>query len=274
MLKKLLNTLIGVLVIGFILWCGGYTYPSFFSAIELKNPFTVAIPTISTPVVTGMASSDTISTDWNENEAPEYYKVLGKAKIDDTEVLGHALEDGEIVYQNLDSLGRAQYVYAKLNYADRQDGKEARGDIEGIKPTGWETDGKSNNEKVTVNLSNGKKYKGYFYNRSHLLASSLNGDDSVVNMITGTRMQNVGSNDSKGGGMGYSEKIARDYLDNNPNETLYYIVHPIYKDNELVARAVRVDMKSSDGSIDAEIEVYNAQKGYSINYSTGEFTKD
>ncbi len=86
-------------------------------------------------------------------------------------------------------------------------------------------------------------------------------------------MQNVGANDGKGG-MAYTETIARDYLKNNPNQTLYYSATPVYYQNEIVPRVVIVDMKSSDGSIDMEVEVFNSQKGYTIDYTTGAWSKN
>ena len=46
---------------------------------------------------------------------------------------------------------------------------------------------------------------------------------------------------------------------------------PIYVGDELVCRSVMVDMLSSDGLLDLRIEVFNAAKGYSVNYADGSF---
>ena len=126
---------------------------------------------------------------------------------------------------------------------------------------------------MTINFADGSHYSGYFYNRSHLLAHSLGGDDADYNMITGTRQQNVGKNDGNGG-MAYTETLARDYLKKNPNGTVYYSVEPEYNGNELVPRSVIVNIKSNDGSIDKQVRVYNVATGYTIDYMTGEYQKD
>ena len=85
--------------------------------------------------------------------------------------------------------------------------------------------------------------------------------------MTGTRMQNAGGNDNEGG-MAYGEQIARTWLDAHENGTLYYSATPLYVGGERIPRAVIVDMRSSDGSIDTELIVYNAAKGYEVNYET------
>lgn len=209
--------------------------------------------------------------DWNESTAPNYAMEIGRASVD------HDTNAGTINYGGLDNLGRTTWAAGRITYqmvADSAGWREKFGaDADEI--TGWKnpTTGKSNNGKVTVELYNGKTYTGYFYNRSHLVADSLGGAPKRENLVTGTRMQNVGANDGKGG-MAYTETIARDYLKNNPNQTLYYSATPVYYQNEIVPRVIIVDMKSSDGSIDMEVEVFNSQKGYTIDYTTGAWSKN
>ena len=38
-----------------------------------------------------------------------------------------------------------------------------------------------------------------------------------------------------------------------------------------MCRSVIVDVRSSDGVLDFELEVYNAARGHEIDYTTGEF---
>ena len=116
-------------------------------------------------------------------------------------------------------------------------------------------------------------FRSYFWNRSHLIAKSLGGDDIAENLVTGTRTQNVGANDGQGG-MGYAEGIARRFLESNQGATLYYSATPVYEGSELVCRSVIVDMRASDGSLDMQVEVYNCAKGFLIDYATGAFVKD
>lgn len=105
-----------------------------------------------------------------------------------------------------------------------------------------------------------------------MIAKSLGGKDELENLVNGTRMQNVGMNDSSNpGGMAYTETIARDWLDKNPDGTIQYVATPVYEGNEIMPRSVFVDIKTSDGSINQHVEVFNTAYGYTIDYSTGKF---
>ena len=74
------------------------------------------------------------------------------------------------------------------------------------------------------------------------------------------------------GGMAYCENLARMWLEDNPDGYLTYIATPAYEGDELVCRSVIVDMLSSDGEMNVRIEVFNAAKGYEVNYADGTFT--
>ena len=200
---------------------------------------------------------------WDAEQAPEYYRELGPAQIDWT------LEPGDAEYGALDSLGRATFARACVTPELAAAGAaRERGSLQGLEPTGW-----GENAEVSIPLANGDVYHGYLWNRSHLLAKSLGGSDGLRNLITGTRMQNVGTNSSGGGsgGMAYCEKLARDWLAEHGDGWVLYAATPVYAGEELVCRSVMVDLLSSDGSLDARIEVYNAAQGIEINYATGEF---
>ena len=135
-----------------------------------------------------------------------------------------------------------------------------------IHPSGW-----GHNEQVYIEMPDGNTYHGALFNRSHLLAKSLGGDDADYNLVTGTRTQNVGDNRGQDGGMAYTEGIARDWLWDHRDGTVYYCATPVYEGNELVPRSVIVDVRSSDGEIDQRVEVFNAVAGFEIDYATGEF---
>ena len=83
-------------------------------------------------------------------------------------------------------------------------------------------------------------------------------------------MQNVGANDGEGG-MAYAEGLARDWLDAHPEGTVFFSAIPAYEGDEPVCRSVIVDVRSSDGELDFELEVYNVARGHEIDYTTGEF---
>lgn len=210
------------------------------------------------------ADSKLTAHTWSLAEAPEYYTVRGKAKTTD-------IKKGKVSYAGLDKLGRTQAVTAKVTYQMVAKSAGWREDMPAEADTisGW-----GHNTKVSVVLANGKTYNGYAFNRSHLLADSLGGHAVKENLITGTRTQNVGSNDqSNPGGMAYTETLARDYLYKHKQGWVYYRATPVYKGSELVARSVCVDIKSDDGSINKRVEVYNAMNGYKVDYKTGKISR-
>lgn len=210
------------------------------------------------------ANSAYVATQWSMDQYPDYYRIAGKAVIDSD------VQPGNIEYTGLDSLGRTLRVNGNITYkmVEESKGWREKFDSDADKISGW-----GHNEKVAIDMANGKTYHGYMYNRSHLVADSLGGAAKRVNLVTGTRTQNVGSNNGKGG-MAYAETKARDYLNAHHDGTLYYCAIPVYVGDELVPRSVYVEMKSDDGSIDESIEVFNTANGYTINYSDGTFSKN
>lgn len=190
---------------------------------------------------------------------PNYYRIVGPAVVDED------IAPGTVRYAGLDKLGRTRAVVASVDYEMMLKGSEReRSGMADIHPSGW-----GHNKKVKIRYSNGKSYSGYMYNRSHMLAKSLGGADSLENMLTGTRTQNVGEDDQ--GGMAFTETLAREWLKAHQTGYIFYKVTPLYSDTELLARSVIVDIQSSDKAIDMEVEVFNAARGYSIDYKTGEF---
>lgn len=211
-------------------------------------------------------SNDYSYSIWNESTAPNYYLARGSA-IQSYDIP----RDNAPHYGELDSLGRATWgaiyitpaVWAKESSEGREEGKLPD-------PVGY----KGNNKEVNVKLFTGDTYHGWFYNRSHLIADSLGGDPIKENLVTGTRMQNVGTNNqgnSGYGGMAYAEEMARNYMSLHPNGTVYYSATPTYATGDLLPRSVFVDIKSDDGELNYHIEVFNAQKGYDIDYTTGKW---
>ena len=211
---------------------------------------------------------------------------------------GHAqvkkkLAPQEVQYGKLDSRGRSTGVYAMVTLDMYNHSKGVRLDRErGLEPSGY----KGNNKKVKVSdmvlvdgFGKSVEYNGYFYNRSHLLGDLLGGRFFVNNLITGTRMQNVGWNHKTGtpdGGMQYTENLARRHFEklNKENENLpagekkqcdvYYAAVPNYEGTDLVPKSVTVDIQTCDKSIDKHVIVMNYAPGYKIDYKTGTFTEE
>lgn len=200
---------------------------------------------------------------WDAAAAPDYVMQAGSGQVDDT------LAPGEVRYGGLDALGRTLAVKACVTKAMVDEGTaRERGDISDIRPSGWPED----NEEVTIEMPDGRAYHGWLFNRSHLLAKSLGGKDEAENLVTGTRTQNVGANDGKGG-IAACETMVRDWLAQNPEGHVWYDATPQYEGDELVPRAVTVDLRSSDGTLDGRYVTYNAAKGYEIDYSDGSWSK-
>lgn len=134
---------------------------------------------------------------------------------------------------------------------------------------------KGNNSRTTIpSIAGGKSYRGYFYNRSHLIGRALGGQGTAENLVTGTRMQNVG--ESNEGGMRYGEKIAEAYVKSGAAQTcpLTYQVTPHYANKtDEVPTWVEQDMKSCDGKINQRIGTFNDANGYTIDYATGVATR-
>lgn len=246
--------------------CG--TAPSNDSAATNEQ----GIPAVNVDLTTSSAESQSANAnyqwhEWTSEKAPNGYAVTGIANVI------YSPESGEYVYTGLDELGRTQTAYACITVADYQrELIEERADFksDASKISGWGA-----NEKVTLTFPSGKTYNGYFYNRSHLIADSLGGSSARENLVTGSRFQNVG--DNNGGGMGYAEAKARKWLSEQKDSDayLYYAVTPVYNGDELVPRSVYVDMKSSDGQIDEQVEVFNVSgdPSYSIDYATGKIIR-
>ena len=156
----------------------------------------------------------------------------------------------------LDTNGRCGAAEACLG-KDTLATKE-RGEIGEIKPSGWQT----------------VKYDGidgnYLYNRCHLLAYSLSGENAnEKNLITGTRYLNIS-------GMQPFEEKTLDYIEQTGNHVMYRVT-PIYKDKELVARGVLMEAKSveDDGKgVCFCVYCYNVQPDITIDYLTGESKKE
>ena len=189
----------------------------------------------------------------------DYYSINGFA-----EIVYDIPAVGNIVYGKLDKYGRASYVIANLDYSTVKRARD-RGRLPiNVDPSGW-----PQNKKVVITEKDGRSYRGYFYNRSHMLADSLGGEPIKENLVTGTRTQNVGIKNQ--GGMAYTEIQAREFFVVPTEETLIYQVRPVYNSDEPIPRYVIVDVKSSDDKIDEQVIVDNSVNGYKINYSTGEF---
>lgn len=204
---------------------------------------------------------------WTLEKAPNYYKRLGDSEINESLFP----PQGQIVYGGLDNLGRTLTVRGTLTAYNLSQSQYISRNFKTSKKetlSGW----KGNKHSYITKGVDDESYKGYFWNKSHLIAHSLGGQAIRVNAITGTRPQNVGGR-SNNGGMRYTEIKAKNWLEAHPDGHLYYEAMPIYKDSELVPRAVVVSVLSSDNTVNDKVMVYNTANGYNIDYTNGTFTQ-
>lgn len=157
-------------------------------------------------------------------------------------------------YSDLDELGRCGAAYA--NICQDLMPSEKRGNIGDIKPTGWKQE----------------KYPGivdseppYLYNRSHLIAYSLAGENSnEKNLITGTRYFNQEI-------MQIFELKVLDYVRDTDNHVLYRVT-PVFEGDNLLAKGVEMEAWSvEDGGkgICFNVFCYNVEPFIDIDYATG-----
>lgn len=155
-------------------------------------------------------------------------------------------------FSELDFEGRCGEAFARIDTDTVSNDK--RGDISSVHPSGWVQ----------------RKYSfvddGMLYNRCHLIAHQLCGEDANErNLITGTRTFNVI-------GMLYYEELVGDYVRATGNHVLYRVT-PLFAANDLVARGVQMEAKSIEDNGEAvqfNVFVYNVEPGVAIDYVTGE----
>ena len=155
-------------------------------------------------------------------------------------------------FSDLDFEGRCGTAFARIGPDTVSN--EKRGDISQVHPSGWVQ----------------RKYSfvddGMLYNRSHLIAHQLCGENAnEKNLIRGTRTFNAV-------GMLYYEELVGDYVRSTGNHVLYRVT-PLFAANDLVARGVQMEAKSIEDNGEAiqfNVFVYNVEPGVAIDYVTGE----
>ena len=159
-------------------------------------------------------------------------------------------------YSELDILGRSGVAIANICKEIMPPKDEERGEIGGIKPTGWV-------QKRYDNLIKDK----YLYNRCHLIGWQLAGENANKNnLITGTRYLNTE------GMLPFENEVAQ-YLDKNENNHVLYRVTPIFEGSNLLASGVEMEawsVEDNGNGVHFNVYCYNVQPGIVIDYATGE----
>ena len=231
---------------------------------KLKQIFTILIVIIFTCLIyinDNYNKTENINTNGNLISIDEIPEDSGEAYIEinnnipnfkESDYTTEAFED----YSELDDYGRCGVAYANICKEIMPQKGEKRGDISNVKPTGWKQ----------------KKYNGeYLYNRCHLIGYQLSDEnDNELNLITGTRYFNVT------GMLPFENKVA-EYIKENENNHVLYRVTPVFEGENFLASGVEIEAYSVEDNgkgICFNVYVYNIQPGITINYLTGESTKN
>jgi len=158
-------------------------------------------------------------------------------------------------FGDLDSLGRCTGAVSTISKSTMP--TEKRGEIGMVKPTGW-VQAKYDPDKTGSDSP-------YLYNRCHLIAFELSGENAnEKNLITGTRQMNMNM-------LTYENKVA-DYVRETGHKVRYRVT-PVFKNNNLLATAVRIDAYSlEDKTIAFSVLVFNVENSVTIDYATGRST--
>lgn len=155
-------------------------------------------------------------------------------------------------YSGLDRLGRCGTAYA--NVCRELMPTEERESIGMIRPSGWQ-----------VARYDDLIPSKYLYNRCHLIAYSLSGENANErNLITGTRYMNEN--------MIPYEVEAANYVRRTDGHVLYRVT-PIFEGKNLLASGVEMEAMSVEDageSVSFHVFVYNVQPGVEIDYATGD----
>ena len=161
-------------------------------------------------------------------------------------------------YSKKDLFGRCGSAIA---YIDKNMMPTAeRESIGTIKPTGWHTYNTKEKWNVILPTSN-----FYLYNRCHLIAYCLTGENANENnLITGTDQMNQAM-------LPYEIQIAQ-YVETHDTPVLYKVT-PVFSSVDLLARGVLIQaMTIENNDISFCVYIHNAQDGFEIDYSSGEAT--
>ena len=155
-------------------------------------------------------------------------------------------------YSELDELGRVGVAFACLGTETLP--TDSRGSIS-YNPTGW----------VQNSYPTSVVPQTQIYNRSHLIAWSLSGENNnSKNLMTGTPYFNQV-------GMQIFETQVLDYIKETGNHVMYRVT-PVFVGNDLLARGVLMEGWSVEDNGDGIcfcVFMYNVQPGVVLEYETG-----
>lgn len=216
--------------------------------------FLTVLPSYREKELTVSATNTIQITDIPEYRGSPYVEIgNNQPSFSDKDLTREAFEH----YSDLDDLGRCGTAFA--NVGPETMPQEERGPIGEVHPSGWQV--ANYHDLIEGN---------YLYNRCHLIAFSLTGENAnEKNLITGTRYLNTE-------GMQPFELKVLDYVRDTGNHVLYRVT-PIFEGDNLVASGVEMEAFSVEdhgAGVRFHIYVYNVQPGVIIDYWTGDNKPD
>ena len=221
------------------------------------------------PSLGGCAGTENVANGGNAGSSQQVSASSAAAKLSDIPEYSGALcidiNEGQPGFSADDAARGSFMEFSELDFEGRCGaaagliGPETvsnaeRGDISQVHPSGWVQHRYSFVDREML------------YNRSHLIAHQLCGEDANErNLITGTRTMNAV-------GMTYYEELVGNYVRRTNNHVLYRVT-PLFAANDLVARGVQMEAESvEDGgqAIRFNVFVYNVEPGVKIDYVTGD----
>ena len=221
------------------------------------------------PSLSGCAGGESVANGDNATSSQQVSAGSAAAKLSDIPEYSGALcidiNEGQPGFSADDAAHESFMEFSELDFEGRCGtafgliGPETvsnaeRGDISQVHPSGWVQHRYSFVDREML------------YNRSHLIAHQLCGEDANErNLITGTRTMNAV-------GMTYYEELVGNYVRRTNNHVLYRVT-PLFAANDLVARGVQMEAESvEDGgqAIRFNVFVYNVEPGVKIDYVTGD----
>lgn len=161
-------------------------------------------------------------------------------------------------YSKLDELGRCKTAFACIVKNESKIVNKLKHNGR-INPTAWKSIG-------CDYIRDGE----CLYNRCHLIGRQLaTKKANRKGLITGTRWFNVK-------GMFKFENEVANYIKDNPEHHILYRVTPYFRDNNLLACGVQIEILDIDDEekFSRNVFVYNKQPGFTLDYRNGDVYSD
>ncbi|MBZ5946065.1 DNA/RNA non-specific endonuclease [Leuconostoc gasicomitatum] len=181
-----------------------------------------------------------------------------------TDVAQHPMnfnKSKQMVLQDKDKQHRATDSHIQLSYAEKPTAK--RSPRLEYNPVGW------HNYRFKYEKSNGKINKEWLFNRGHLVGYQFSGlNDESRNLVPETAYLNCGAlksmNIANKKSMLYYENHLASWLKKNKGYRLDYQVTPMYRNNELIPRQIRlayIGYKDNGKKTIINLQSYREEKG-------------